>query len=111
MTVAGFAELSKLKSLRVLDLSDCGIDLGVNEFYSLLLVHLKKMPKLEYISFIGNPVQASMPQFRYFVINELPKLRCVNWEVISKEDRAVAADLDNKATWGDKVRTFYFPDN
>eukprot|EP01122_Echinamoeba_exundans_P012223 TRINITY_DN5057_c0_g2_i1.p1 TRINITY_DN5057_c0_g2~~TRINITY_DN5057_c0_g2_i1.p1 ORF type:complete len:2032 (+),score=615.01 TRINITY_DN5057_c0_g2_i1:497-6097(+) len=99
----GFAELAKPKSLRVLDLSDCGIDLSINDFFSVLLVHLKKLPKLEYLTFSNNPIQSSIQDFRYLVIHELPKLRYLNWDLISKEDRAMAADLNAKGIW-DKGR-------
>jgi hypothetical protein len=101
---AGFAELAKPKSLRVLDLSDCGVDLSISDFFSVLLVHLKKLPKLEYLTFSNNPIMSSIQDFRYLVIHELPKLRYLNWDLISKEDRAMAADLNAKGTW-DKGRT------
>lgn len=84
---AGFAELAKLKSLRVLDLGDCGISLSTSEFSTFLLVHLKKLPKLEYLNFSGNPIQDTIPHFRYLVIHELPHLKYLNWDMISKEVR------------------------
>lgn len=62
------------------------------------------MPKLEYISFTGNLIQNLIPEFRYFIINELSKLRYYNWEPVTKEDRIVSADLKSKGIWNDNSK-------
>lgn len=85
-------------------MSDCSIDLSANEFYSFILAHLKKLNKLEYLSFVGNPVQVNIPEFRYFVINELPRLKYLNWDTIGKEDRLFAQELEEKGVWKDKAK-------
>jgi len=102
---AGFSELGKLKNLRVLDLGECCIDLPENEFFNFVLPHLKKLPKLEYINFSGNPIQTTIREFRYFAIFELPKLKYLNWELIAKEDRSFASDLAASGTWDNKNRS------
>lgn len=102
---AAFAELGKLKNLRVLDLGECGIDLPENEFFNFVLPHLKKLAKLEYINFSGNPIQTTIREFRYFIIQELPKLKYLNWELIAKEDRSFAADLAQSGTWDNKTKS------
>lgn len=73
-----------------------------NEFFNFVLVHLKKLPKLEYLSLSGNPVQSTIREFRYFVIQELPRLKFLNWDVIAKEDRSFASDLSVSGTWDSK---------
>jgi len=45
-TIKECSEFGKLKSLRVLDLGDNQIDLPIAEFYSLMLVHIKKNCKI-----------------------------------------------------------------
>lgn len=74
-----------------------------NEFFNFVLVHLKKLPKLEYLSLAGNPVQSTIREFRYFVIQELPRLKFLNWDVIAKEDRSFASDLAVSGTWDSKT--------
>lgn len=83
-------------------MGDCGLDLPENEFFNFVLVHLKKLPKLEYLNVSGNPVQSSIREFRYFVIQELPRLKYLNWDVIAKEDRSFASDLAVSGTWDSK---------
>jgi serine/threonine protein kinase len=102
---SAFSELGKLKNLRVLDLGDCGIDLPENEFFNFVLPHLKKLSKLEYINFYGNPIQTTIREFRYFIIQELPRLKYLNWELIAKEDRSFAADLAASGTWDNKTKS------
>jgi hypothetical protein len=79
------AEIQKLKSLRVLDLSSNGFDVAINIFYQKILVYLKRLPKLEFLSFDGNPIEESIFQFRGFVVNEMPKLKYLDWDAITKE--------------------------
>ena len=86
----------------MLDLGECALDLPENEFFNFILVHLKKLPKLEYLNFSGNPVQSTIREFRYFVIQELPRLKYLNWDVIAKEDRSFASDLAVSGTWDSK---------
>lgn len=80
-------ELSKLKNLKVLDIGTNSIDLPINEFYNFVLLHIKKLPKLEFISFNGNPLQDKIREFKLFVVNELPKIKYLDWEAVSKEVR------------------------
>jgi serine/threonine protein kinase len=102
---AGFAELGKLKNLKVLDMGDCGIDLPENEFFNFVLPHLKKLSKLEYINFSGNPIQTTIREFRYFAIQELPRVKYLNWELIAKEDRSFASELATSGTWDNKTKS------
>jgi Leucine-rich repeat (LRR) protein len=81
----GFGELSKLKNLQVLDLGRNSIDFSIEQFYTFILVHLKTLPKLKYLSFEENPVEVKIPSFRLFVINELVKLSYLDWKTITKE--------------------------
>lgn len=75
----------KLKSLRVLDLSNNNMSYAINEFYNLIFVHIKKLPKLEFLSFDGNPLEQSITNFKYFVIYDMAKLKYLDWEPITKE--------------------------
>jgi Leucine-rich repeat (LRR) protein len=81
----GFQELSKVKTLKVIDLSNNQIALPIHEFYNYIVVPLKKLPKLEYLAFVGNPAEESIKEFKLFVINDLTKLRYMDWEMITKE--------------------------
>ncbi len=76
---AAFGELAKLKMLRVLDLGRCQLDLPIEQFFTFVLTPIKKLPKLEYLSFLENPVEVKIFSFRLLVINELPKLRYLDW--------------------------------
>jgi Leucine-rich repeat (LRR) protein len=74
LLLGGFSELSKLsKTLKVLDLGNNSIDLEINEFYNEILLPIKKLTKLEILSFDGNPVEEKIKFFKFFIINELPK--------------------------------------
>lgn len=96
---AGFQNLSKLKSLRVLDLASNGIDMNPRFFGTAVIEPLKQLSKLEYLSFEGNPIERSIPSFRHYIAYELPKLHFLDWVQITKEDRATAAELAAKGTW------------
>jgi hypothetical protein len=100
--LTGWNELEKLQSLRVLDLGDCRIDLSINEFHNFILQPLRKLPKLEYLNFAGNSICRNIPHFKFFVIVELPKLKYLDWDEISKEDRSVAEKLNAEGKWKDK---------
>ena len=62
--------------------------MAINEFYSYILTHLKKIGKLEYVSFEGNPMETSIPSFLFFCILELPKLKQMDWRPVTKADRS-----------------------
>eukprot|EP00727_Mastigamoeba_balamuthi_P007083 m51a1_g2996 putative leucine-rich repeat-containing protein (1494) ;mRNA; r:756253-761961 len=96
---AGFEELSKLRALRVLDLSQNRIDMPLAEFHTFVMPAIRKIPKLEYLSFEGNPIEHAVPEFRSYIINELPKLHYFNWVVVTKDDRNKAVALDLQKTW------------
>ena len=68
---ADWAGLASLKALRVLDLSFNGLTMQINEFYAYLLTHVKKLSKLEYLSFEGNPLEDDIASFLFFCIGEL----------------------------------------
>ncbi|KAL6057077.1 Protein kinase domain-containing protein [Balamuthia mandrillaris] len=99
---AGFDQLSKLKSLKVLDLGNNNIDFNISHFYNRILVCLKKLPKLAYLSFQGNPCEFNIPEFRLFVIYELPQITYLDWTPVTKEEKSRAAKLAAADTWKDK---------
>ena len=74
-----------LKSLRLLDLARNDIDLSLYEIYHQLIVPLKEIPKLQFLSLKSNPIEVKFPNFRYFVISELPRLEYYNYSKITKE--------------------------
>jgi hypothetical protein len=69
----------------VIDLSNNEISLPIHEFYNYVIVPLKKLTKLEFLALIGNPIQESIKEFKLFVINDLTRLKYIDWEVITKE--------------------------
>ena len=83
----GFANLSKLSSLRVLDLQKNSIDIPFAQIPALLIKPLKFLPKLQYLSLEANPVESSITNFRYYIIHEIPKLEYYNYVRITKEVR------------------------
>lgn len=82
-----------------MDLSANNIDMPINEFYQYILIHLKKLSKLEFLSFYGNPIENKIQEFKYFIINELPKLKYYNWDLITKEDRIKSHKLESEGLW------------
>eukprot|EP01114_Cavostelium_apophysatum_P006715 TRINITY_DN1814_c0_g1_i4.p1 TRINITY_DN1814_c0_g1~~TRINITY_DN1814_c0_g1_i4.p1 ORF type:complete len:1627 (-),score=534.96 TRINITY_DN1814_c0_g1_i4:46-4926(-) len=98
-----FNELSKLKSLKVLDIGTNSIDLAIHEFYNYVLVHIKKLGKLEMVNFSGNPIEDKIREFRHFIVNELPKLKYLDWDLISKDDRTRAHKLEAEGVWDDHL--------
>jgi len=94
-----FVELSKLKALRVLDLSENKIDMKLGEFKSVILVHLKTLAKLNYLSFFGNPIAKSIPHFLNYLIYEISSLKCYDWESIKRDDRNETKRLVEEKIW------------
>lgn len=82
---SGFEEISKLKAVRALDLGTNSLSMPIHEFYNYVLVHLKKLPKLELLSLSGNPIYDKIKELKYFLINELPKLKYLDWEPVTKD--------------------------
>lgn len=98
----GFEEVETLRSLQVLDLGRCKLDVNLQQFYTYFLQPLKKLPKLTHLSFADNPMERTIPKFRLLVISELPKLKYLDWTVVTKEERVEAAKLE-KTFWKDKT--------
>ena len=68
----------------------------------MITLHLKGLQKLEYVVFEGNPVEETIPMFNYYIINELPKVKYLNWTQVSKDDRTKGMTLDLNNTWKGK---------
>ncbi|KAH3761172.1 hypothetical protein Pelo_6998 [Pelomyxa schiedti] len=105
----GFEELAKLKNLRVLDLSHNKISMSLPQFYTQVMVHLRNIPRLEYLSFEGNPVENEIRFFQQYILSELPKLRFFNWAPVSKQEVDKAMALDGQNAWGQKLMTATIP--
>ncbi len=84
----GFEELESLKSLQVLDLARTGLDITIQQLFQFVLTPLKKLPKLTFVSFAENPVEVAIIKFRLFVVSELPKLKYLDWQAVTKEEKA-----------------------
>jgi hypothetical protein len=54
------------------------------------------------LSFIDNSVETKIPEFRCFVIQELPRLKFLDWLPITKEERAKATKLESDGVWAAK---------
>ena len=67
-----------------------------------MTLSLKGLPKLEYVAFEGNPVEETIPMFKYYIANELPKVKYLDWTQISKDDRTKGMTLDLSNTWKGK---------
>lgn len=80
-----------------------GMGHSTGSFALEVLAHLKSLPKLEYINV---DVQSNIPSFRQFIIHELPKIKYVNWEIVTKEERVEAEELQSKGTWYEKSMGF-----
>eukprot|EP01088_Endostelium_zonatum_P000750 TRINITY_DN1099_c0_g1_i1.p1 TRINITY_DN1099_c0_g1~~TRINITY_DN1099_c0_g1_i1.p1 ORF type:complete len:848 (+),score=201.99 TRINITY_DN1099_c0_g1_i1:188-2731(+) len=98
----GFNQLLKLKSVQVIDLSNNRIDFPIAQFYKSILKDLMKLPKLEYLTFLGNPCETKIEEFRLFVIAEMPKLKYLDWVVISKDERDLARRYALANKWDEK---------
>ncbi|KAH3742780.1 Serine/threonine-protein kinase STY17 [Pelomyxa schiedti] len=101
---SGFEEIGKLKTLRVLDLSFNRMDFSLHDFFELVMKPLKKITKLEYLAFEGNPCESHIPDFKYYVLSELPKLKYYNWVALSREDHARAEKMDSEGRWQAKLQ-------
>jgi hypothetical protein len=64
---------------------------------------LKKLPKLEFLSLIGNPVEDKIRELRFFLINEMPKLKYLDWEPVTKEEKQRAIKLEGEGVWDDHL--------
>ncbi|EFA75619.1 leucine-rich repeat-containing protein [Heterostelium album PN500] len=96
----GFEELAKLKSLEVLDLANNNIDYTtIDQFSTKFLEHLRKIKTLEYLALDGNPIEKSIPEFRLFMVNAIPKLKYFNWVAIPKEEKLRASKLEAEGFW------------
>ncbi len=54
------------------------------------------------MSFLDNPIEITIPEFRCFIAQELPRLKYLDWLPITKEERAKAAKLDADGFWSSK---------
>jgi len=96
---SGFDSLEDCRSLKVLDLSFNKIDMPLFNFHNEVIAHLRKISKLEYLSFEGNPVETSIPEFRSYIAYELPKLKYLDWEQITKEERQKGVQMEKQKVW------------
>ena len=99
----GYANLAKLKALRVLDLSYNGISVSPAEFHATVLAPLRQLTKLEYLALEGNPVTQAIRDYRLYVISELPKLHYLDWAQVTKDERVQAAAMDARKAWDFKT--------
>ncbi|PWN53566.1 L domain-like protein [Violaceomyces palustris] len=77
---------NSLPSLNTLVLTNNSIsDLGE-------ISHLSKLRKLEYVSFMGNPISREK-HYREFVIWKIPKVRVVDFRRVRDQERALAKQL------------------
>ena len=74
----------------------------ISEFFNYVVVPLKALSKLQYLSISDNPVVNDIPHLKYFIISELPQLKHYDWEVITKEDRVLANAYRIQDIWKDK---------
>lgn len=100
---AGFHELAKLKSLLSLNLSNNNFNFTLRKFYSFLLLPLKKHTKLQSLAIgRGNPGANNIPNFRLWVIHELPQLKILDERPVEKSEVEEAARLEATGQWADK---------
>jgi Leucine-rich repeat (LRR) protein len=81
----GFENLGQAKALRLIDLQNNNLDLSMKELYQQILIPLADLPKLQYLYLANNPVESIIPNYRLFVIHELPKLEYLDDIRITKE--------------------------
>ncbi len=68
-----------------MDLQNNNIDFNLRKFHSFVLVHLKKLTKLQCLSFsVGNPSANKISKFRLYLILELPSLRVLDGKYVEK---------------------------
>jgi hypothetical protein len=56
-----------------------------------------------YLSFLDNPIEDDIPEFRCFIAHELPRLKYLDWLPITKEERAKGTKLDSERFWAKKT--------
>lgn len=74
--------------------------------FSMVIVPLKSLQKLEYISFKGNPIEQTIPMFKCYIANELPKVKYLDWIQLTKEDHERGVSLDLNDVWKSKNDPF-----
>eukprot|EP01127_Copromyxa_protea_P009395 TRINITY_DN2211_c0_g1_i1.p1 TRINITY_DN2211_c0_g1~~TRINITY_DN2211_c0_g1_i1.p1 ORF type:complete len:1405 (+),score=371.60 TRINITY_DN2211_c0_g1_i1:244-4215(+) len=101
----GFHQLKKCTSLRVLDISNCKLSFNFSEFKKVLFDYIRKIQKLQYLAIKDNPV-ASIPDLRLYIIRELPELKVLDWNHVTKEDRVKSQDegLDTRIQGSEKPK-------
>ncbi|EGG20354.1 leucine-rich repeat-containing protein [Cavenderia fasciculata] len=103
--IDGFEELSKLKTLKVLDLSNNNINIPLDQFNKEVLGSLKKVKTLEYFSLQGNPIDRNIQEFRCFVANELKSIKYYNWSLVTKDERSKGGKLESENFWASVMTT------
>lgn len=101
---SGFSELRCLQALQLLDLAYNELNMSLQQFFRYVLQHLRDLPRLEYLALGGNPMVARIPHFRYFIINEMPQLRFIDYEPVTAKDRKKARQLATLGTWKEKTK-------
>mmetsp|Transcript_8249 Transcript_8249/g.20774 ORF Transcript_8249/g.20774 Transcript_8249/m.20774 type:complete len:1970 (-) Transcript_8249:116-6025(-) len=97
---SGFEQIRKVaKTLRVIDLSRNAINMSLGEFSTYVMDPLKACAKLEYLSLSENEVAATIPRFRLFLVHSLPKIKYINWDVVSSKERTQAEKLAEQGIW------------
>lgn len=102
--VVGYERLSRLnKTLKCLDFSNNNISMAINEFYSFILLQVKKLGKLEYLTFGSNPIETNIKEFKFFIINEMQKIKFFNYEPITSQDKSRATKLENEGAFDEHL--------
>lgn len=73
-----------------------------HEFYVQVVLRLKKMKSLQYLSLVNNPIGDKIEEFKLFLIFELPQLVYLDWELITKRDRVRAKKCQRRGLWVSK---------
>eukprot|EP01129_Flabellula_baltica_P017612 TRINITY_DN9813_c0_g1_i1.p1 TRINITY_DN9813_c0_g1~~TRINITY_DN9813_c0_g1_i1.p1 ORF type:complete len:295 (-),score=50.66 TRINITY_DN9813_c0_g1_i1:218-1102(-) len=84
--IKNFKNIGELISLRYLDLSNNDISLSFQEMSDKILVHMKKLKNLKCLILSDNPI-TNFPDYRDFIIHELPQLKYLDNSEISKKQR------------------------
>ena len=71
--------------MRLLDLANNDLDMSLYDLYNKLIIHLKSIPKLQFLNFKENLVETKISNFKYFIIHELPKLEYYNYSKVTRE--------------------------
>ena len=104
--IAGFDQICKLKSLKLLDLGSNAITSTRSTFWKNFK-SLARLPKLQYLNLAGNPCTTTVNKYRLFVINEFKQIKFLDWVEITKEERMEATRLDAEGEWQEKVSWFF----